>query len=71
MAPLPSRLRPGLWLLRRRQPAFMRLPRTELAPIIADWPLEGPQTWEQRKWQRIVKSRMLAPLPTTQPRSRL
>jgi hypothetical protein len=70
MAPLPRRLRPGLWLLRRRQPGYMRLPRTELAPVIADWPLEGPQTWEQRKWQRIVKSRMLLPLPTTQPRSR-
>jgi hypothetical protein len=62
-APLPRRLRPGLWLLRRRQPGYTRMPKVELAPMIADWPLEGPQTWEQRKWQRIVKSRLLPPLP--------
>jgi hypothetical protein len=62
-SPLPRRLRPGLWLLRRKQPGYARLPKSELAPMIGDWPLEGPQTWEQRKWQRIVKSRMLPPLP--------
>jgi hypothetical protein len=61
-ARLPRRLRPGLWLLRRRQPGYARLPKGELGPMIADWALEGPQTWEQRKWQRIVKSRLLAPL---------
>ena len=69
-APLPRRLRPGLWLLRRRQPGYMRLPRTELAEVVGQWPLEGPQTWEQRKWQRIVRGRTLAPLPTTRPRQR-
>jgi hypothetical protein len=34
--------------------------------MIGEWPLEGPQTWEQRKWQRIVKSRLLPPLPAPQ-----
>jgi hypothetical protein len=61
-ARLPGRLRPGLWLLRRRQPGHARLPKSELLPLIDDWPLEGPQTWEQRKWQRIVRSRLLPPL---------
>ncbi len=59
---LPRRLRPGLWMLRRQRPGYMRVPRAELAPTIEHWPLEGPQTWEQRKWDRIVKSRLLAPL---------
>jgi len=61
-AALPRRLRPGLWILRRQRPGYMRLPRTELAPTLEQWPLEGPQTWEQRKWDRIVRSRLLAPL---------
>jgi hypothetical protein len=61
-AHLPRKLLPGLWLLRRPQPGYARLPKAELGPVIAQWRLEGPQTWEQRKWQRIVKSRLLAPL---------
>jgi hypothetical protein len=68
-APLPRRLRPGVWLLRRRKPGYMRLPRTELADVVGEWPIEGPQTWEQRKWQRITDSRKLTPLPQSQPRS--
>jgi len=56
---LPRRLRPGLWLLRRVQPGYLRLPRGELAPHVEHWTLEGPQTWEQRKWDRIARSRPL------------
>jgi hypothetical protein len=57
-APLPMRLRRGRWWLRLSAgPAFARLPRTELSPLIEHWPLEGPQTWEQRKWRRIERSR--------------
>lgn len=60
---LPRKLRSGLWPLRRPQPAdFMRLPRAELDTYIQKWPLEGPQTWEQRKWKRITRSRSLSPL---------
>ncbi len=51
-APLPRRLYGGVWLLRRHQPAFMRLAADELGPLVAQWPLEGPQTWEQRRWAR-------------------
>ena len=61
-APLPRNLRPGLWLLRRHRPACLRLPASELAPLIEQWRLEGPQTWEQRKWAQIASKRHLAAL---------
>lgn len=67
-APLPRRLRAGLWLLRRPRVSYARLPRAELAAVIEQWPLEGPQSWEQRKWERIVKSRLIAPPPQQQRR---
>ncbi len=60
-AALPRRLLPGVWLLRRHRPGYLRLPRTELDPVIERWPLEGPQSWEQRKWARIVAARCLPP----------
>ena len=60
-ARLPGRLRGG-WLLRRSMPTYRRLPRVELAPVMEQWRLEGPQTWEQRKWQRIERSRPFADL---------
>ena len=60
-APLPRRLLPGVWLLRGHVPGYVRLPHDELAGVIDAWPLEGPQTWEQRKWARIVRNRMLPP----------
>lgn len=60
-ATLPRHLRPGVWLLRRNRPAYIRLPMAELAQTIEQWTLEGPQSWEQRKWARIVASRSLPP----------
>jgi hypothetical protein len=56
-APLPSRLKRGLWLLRSSSPAFARLPKGELTSVVERWPVVGPQTWEQRKWLRIARSR--------------
>jgi hypothetical protein len=56
---LPRRLRPGFTLFGRTAPAYARLAHEELAPLIEQWPLEGPQTWEQRKWERIVRSRQI------------
>jgi hypothetical protein len=53
LASLPAPLRRGRWLLRQSGPDFARIPRAELAPSVEKWPLEGPQTWEQRKWRRI------------------
>jgi hypothetical protein len=61
-APLPRHLCPGIWLLRSHRPAYLRLPAAELAPLIGQWPLQGPQTWEQRKWAQIGTKRHLAAL---------
>ena len=58
-APLPRRLLPGVWLLRKQVPGYVRLPHEELAAIVDAWPVEGPQSWEQRKWAHIVRNRML------------
>jgi hypothetical protein len=68
-ASLPARLRRSVWLLRPGTPAYARIPRSELASRIEQWPLEGPQTWEQRKWMRIALSRPFAGLTAsvTQP----
>jgi hypothetical protein len=59
---LPRQLRPGHWLLRHDRPGHARVPREQLEPLLAQWPLEGPLTWEQRKWLRIARNRALAPL---------
>lgn len=56
-ATLPAPLRRGRWPLRHAGPAYARVPRAELAGLLDAWPLEGPQTWEQRKWRRIEDSR--------------
>lgn len=62
LAPLPHRLCTGLWVLRRHKPGFVRLPRAELRERIERWPLEGPQTWDERKWERIARLRPFAAL---------
>mgnify|MGYP001310662013 CR=1 FL=1 len=54
---LPRPLRQGRWPLRATGPRFARVSRAELAGLIDSWPLQGPQTWEQRKWRRIEDSR--------------
>lgn len=59
-APLPMRLRRGRWLFGLSQPTYARVPRGELAALLQGWPVEGPQTWEQRKWRRIAKARPFA-----------
>jgi L-ascorbate metabolism protein UlaG (beta-lactamase superfamily) len=59
-AALPSRLKRGRWFLPASAPQFVRVPRAELAPLIEHWPLQGPQTWEQRKWRRIEERRPFA-----------
>ncbi len=58
---LPRRLLPGVWLLRRPEPGYARVPHEDLAAVIEKWPLEGPQSWEQRKWAHIVRARLLPP----------
>ncbi len=61
-ARLPRQLLGGVWPLRRHKPGYLRLPAGELAATIEGWPLEGPQSWEQRKWARIAAGRSLKPV---------
>jgi len=68
-APLPLRLRRGSWLMPFGQPGFLRLPRTDLSAAVERWPIEGPQTWEQRKWRRIENKRPFAPAADTRLRA--
>ncbi|HET7525403.1 MAG TPA: hypothetical protein VFK10_05615 [Burkholderiaceae bacterium] len=63
-AALPRKLCVGLWILRQHKPAFVRLPRAELRDVIAQWPLEGPQSWDERKVARIARAR---PFPALRP----
>jgi hypothetical protein len=55
-APLLRHLRSGgrstVALLWRDRPVCLRLPAAQLQGLIEHWPLEGPQTWEQRRWAR-------------------
>ena len=59
-APLPLRLRTGGGLLRLSAPAYGRLPKAELAPYLARWPIQGPQTWDERKRTRIERAQPLS-----------
>ncbi len=49
------------WRLRLRsfgaKEAFRRLPKGELDGVLDQWPLIGPQTWDERKQRRIDKHR--------------
>lgn len=64
-AHLPARARPRAgWLnFGRASQMVVRVPKVELASIVDGWPLQGPQTWEERKWNRIQRSRPFATLP--------
>lgn len=68
---LPARclVRRGL-ALTRRSPCYGRVPRAELEPLLAQWALEGPQSWDERRWRQIERSRPFSrfdPLPPAQP----
>ena len=69
-APLPLRLRRGRWLFGLSQPTYHRVPRSELAGVLEGWAVEGPQTWEQRKWRRIAQARPFAKTGTDASRLR-
>ena len=60
-ARLPRQVLGGVWPLRRHKPGYLRVPAAELAATIEAWPLEGPHSWEQRKWARITANRSLPP----------
>jgi hypothetical protein len=63
-AVLPRDLCAGIWFLRLQKPSFARLPRAQLQPVIAAWPLEGPQSWDERKGERVARARPFAALRT-------
>jgi hypothetical protein len=54
-APLPLRLRSGHGLMRMSPPPFARVPRAEVAASIERWPVQGAQTWDERKRSRIER----------------
>ncbi len=56
-APLPLKLRRGVWFLRSATAAYVRMPRADLGALMEGWALQGPQTWDQRKWHQIENSR--------------
>jgi hypothetical protein len=58
VAAVPWRLRFGVWRSDAAGRAFRRLARGELAGCIEHWELEGPQTWQERKRNRIERSRL-------------
>jgi len=58
-APLPLRLRTGVGFLRLSPPVHARVPKSELAPLMARWPVQGAQTWDERKRRRIVRAQPL------------
>jgi hypothetical protein len=55
-APLPLRLRTGHGLLRLSPPPYARAPKTEVAALMARWPVPGAQTWDERKRRRIERT---------------
>jgi hypothetical protein len=57
-AALPWRLRLAAWRGDDGSRAFRRLAREELEGSIARWPLEGPETWDERKLHRIERGRL-------------
>jgi hypothetical protein len=56
-APMPWRLRLGIWPGEANARAFRRLGRSQLPDIAEHWKLEGPQTWEDRKRRRLERMR--------------
>lgn len=69
-APLPWRLRlGGLAGLARlghsQRTAYRRLPRRDFEAQVNNWPLDGPQTWDERKLWRIEKARPFGFATTT------
>lgn len=59
-AGVPPQFRRGPWRLGRAKPDYLRVAKGDLAALVDRWPLQGPQTWEERKWQRIERSRPFA-----------
>lgn len=47
-----------------RHPCVRRVSRAELAPLVEHWLLDGPQTYEQRRWLAIERAQPFARIDT-------
>ena len=56
-AALPWRLRLGAWTGSAPARAYRRLERSEIEGCVANWAVEGPETWEDRKKRRMQRNR--------------
>jgi hypothetical protein len=63
---LPARCHERRWLFLRGAPVFTRVLREDLAAFYAaSEAMEGPQSWDERRWQHIQdRQSVFAPLPT-------
>ena len=51
----PWRLWVGAWPGSSPARAYRRIERSEIESCVANWALEGPETWEDRKKRRIER----------------
>lgn len=58
-APLPLKLRTSLGFWHLTPPAWARVPRGQLAPFLARWPIQGAQSWDERKQRRVARAQPL------------
>jgi hypothetical protein len=69
-APLPLKSLAGRWWWRPKGPSYSRMSSKAMLAALENWPVEGPQTWEQRKWASIAKNQPFAnfgPIVTARP----
>ena len=59
-ASLPLRMRRGGRWLSLSGPQYGRWKKADFAGLTERWPLQGPQTWQERKWRRIEDNRPFA-----------
>ncbi|WP_353093879.1 hypothetical protein [Methylibium sp.] len=64
-ARLPAHcLRRRGFLLAQRGPRFGRVPRADLDALVDQWLIEGPCSWDERRWQRFERSVPFAHIDT-------
>lgn len=54
---LPRHCKVSRGLLRRGAPLYQRIARAEAPGLVDGWRLEGPQSWDERRMQRIETRR--------------
>ncbi len=67
----PQYCQPAHWFLRRGAPVFCRVNKATLQDLVNSWALEGPQTWEQRRWSRIAQQSGLGGIDPVAPAAAL